>query len=497
MTDPWILMSAYFDQVLNEKQALELCEWIKKDTANARLFARQAFIHRGIYEMLTGEDIQQKITMGGSELSSADNSLDLEELSRNCLKGELAEYEKDGVPVEVERVDEPVERILTQEEREAKVRAFLREEKAKEEQERRLEEETRRKIRERELKRRQRAQVALNVATKVRRYARNIAIAAMLMVIGYLVYTVMNLGPPAFVATLTDGINVKWADSAQPAQLDRLLRPELMKLVEGYAEITFHGGAKVIIEGPVEIELQGIDKAHLQRGKMSVIVPVEARGFAVNSPSASIVDLGTEFAVHVKEDGSSDIHVFEGKVSLLAGKIDNIIGKLFDTVEQIVEAGQAKRIQAGSSMIDEIQFSSSKFVRNMPLPDELAVRQSDPVIYYRFNETEEILSDRVERGGRPEIAPVDLNLGDGLENSALHLKGTDSYIAIQGPAQEQPQKLGTVMMWLKVESPDNVEEHSILSTVLNDSILSESSVLELYNNALYYEYTVVGEGDFN
>jgi hypothetical protein len=175
MTDPWILMSAYFDQVLNEKQALELCEWIKKDTANARLFARQAFIHRGIYEMLTGEDIQQKITMGGSELSSADNSLDLEELSRNCLKGELAEYEKDGVPVEVERVDEPVERILTEEEREAKIQAFIREERALEEQDRLLEEEARLRIRERELKRRQRAQMVRNVATKVRRYLRNAA----------------------------------------------------------------------------------------------------------------------------------------------------------------------------------------------------------------------------------------------------------------------------------------------------------------------------------
>ena len=291
--------------------------------------------------------------------SSAEPNVDMEVLE------ELEEYEKNSQPVEVERIEEPAERILTKEERQAKIRAFLAEEKTMEEQERRLEEEARLRIRERELKRRQRAQMVRNVATKVRRYLRNAAVAAMLMVVGFFVYALSLSSKPAFVATLTDGVDVKWADSKQPAQLDSLLRPELMKLIEGYAEITFHGGAKSVIEAPVEIELQSIERAYLHTGKMSAIVPVEARGFTVNTPSALIVDLGTEFGVHVKEDGSSDIHVFKGRISLLAGKIESMIGKLFGTVQEIVEAGQARRVVKGSNRIEDVLLDRSSFVKKV------------------------------------------------------------------------------------------------------------------------------------
>jgi len=132
---------------------------------------------------------------------------------------ELEEYDKNAQLVEVERIEEPAERILTKEERQAKIRAFLAEEKAMEEQERRLEEEARLRIRERELKRRQRLEKAQMVATKVRKYLRNAAIAAMLMAVGCLLYAIMRPEPLTFVATLTEGINVKWSDPEQPTQL--------------------------------------------------------------------------------------------------------------------------------------------------------------------------------------------------------------------------------------------------------------------------------------
>ena len=39
-------------------------------------------------------------------------------------------------------------------------------------------------------------------------------------------------------------------------------------------------------------------------------------GFTVNTPSARVVDLGTEFAVAVEKTGQSEIHVFVGSVTV-------------------------------------------------------------------------------------------------------------------------------------------------------------------------------------
>ena len=302
---------------------------------------------------------------------------------------ELAECEKNGQPIEVERSKEPGKRVLTEKEREAKIRAFLREQKALEEQDRRLEEEARRKIRERELRRRQRAQMAHVAAARVRRYLRNAAIAAMLMVVGCLLYAIMRPEPLTFVATLTEGINVKWSDPEQPTQLGSQLRPGYMRLEGGIVEMTFDGGAKVIIEAPVEIELKSADKANIRLGKIIAVVPLEARGFTINTPSASIVDLGTEFGVHVSEDGSSDIHVFQGKVSLLAGRIDRIVGRLFDTVEQIVEAGQARRVVKGGDRIEYIALDRNSFVskvaKTIPFAYDSTVSPIGRILYFPFD----------------------------------------------------------------------------------------------------------------
>jgi ferric-dicitrate binding protein FerR (iron transport regulator) len=358
---------------------------------------------------------------------------------------DLAEYEKNAVVVEVEKVEEVAERILTAEEREARIRAFVREQKAMEDDEKRLAEQKRRKISERELRRLKRIAEARRMATKVRRYLINGAMAAMLMVIGYLVYIIMQPVAPATVATLTDGIDVKWANPNFPTELGSLLQPGPLKLVGGFAEITFDDGTQLIIESPTEIMLEESNNAFLKLGKLSAHVPLEARGFTINTPSASIIDLGTEFSVHVTEDGSSDIHVFKGKVSLMARKLGEMMGKLYNTVEQIVEAGQARRVLTGSSRIQDIQFGETAFVRNMPSPYELAIRRSKPVAYWRFDEGSEESDRSIQYFGNSAIEPVGPDLGDGKTNDALKLNGNNSRFSL--------------VLWVR---PDSIARQNII-----------------------------------
>jgi len=309
---------------------------------------------------------------------------------------ELAEYEKNGEPVKVEKAKKPAGRILTQEEQQARIRAFLAEEKAIEEQERMLAELERRRIRRRELRRRKRSQQMRTVVSKMRKVLKIGAVAAVVMVVAFYLYALLTPVPPVFVATLTDGVNIKWADSGQPAEPDSPLGPGTMKLVEGYARITFNEGANVILQAPCRIDLQDAHKAFLESGKLSAEVPVQARGFKINTPSASITDLGTEFGVRVAEDGTSDIYVFKGKVSLLAGRFDDMIGRLFDTVEQIVEAGQARRVKTNSSKTANIPFEKEEFVRDIPFPYELAIRKTGPIAYWDFNLNESRCRNQID-----------------------------------------------------------------------------------------------------
>ena len=386
---------------------------------------------------------------------------------------ELAEYEKNGEPVKVEKAKEPAGRILTQEEQQAKIRAFLAEEKALEEQERMLAELERRRVRRRELRRRKRAQQARTVVSKMRKVLKIGAVAAVVMVVAFYLCALLTPVPPVFVATLTDGIDVKWADSGQPAEPDSPLGPGTMKLVEGYARITFGEGARIILEAPAEINLENSNRAFLHLGKLSAEVPVQARGFKINTPGASITDLGTEFGVSVAEDGTSDIHVYKGRVSLLAGRFDNMTGRLFDTVEQIVEAGQAKRVKADSSKIYDIRVGHTEFARNVPPPYGFAIRKTEPIGYWDFNLNEPQCRNQI--GG--EIKSVKYSqdvlrtnngpkLSNRAENGALtilsHRPPTMSLVDI--PLYREQLNGFTMMFWYQplVSSP-----HSIITQDLD------------------------------
>jgi len=385
---------------------------------------------------------------------------------------ELAEYEKLAPSVEIERNAGPAERILTQEEQQARIRAFLAEEKAMEEQERMLAELERRKVRRQELQRRKRSQQMRTVLSKMRKVLKIGAAAAVVMVVAFYLYALLTPVPPAFVATLTDGADIKWADSRQPAEPGSQLEPGTMKLVEGYARITFNEGASVILQAPCSIDLQDTHKVFLESGKLSAEVPVQARGFKINTPSASITDLGTEFGVRVAEDGTSDIYVFKGRVSLLAGRFDNMVGRLFDTVEQIVEAGQARRVKTNSSKTANIPFEKEEFVRDIPFPYELAIRKTGPIAYWDFNLNESRCRNQI--GGKiksVEYSQDVLRTNNGpklsgrAENGALTIlhQRPPTMRLVDVPLFPHTPSGYTIMFWYQplVSSPHTIITHDL------------------------------------
>ena len=117
------------------------------------------------------------------------------------------------------------------------------------------------------------------------------------------------------VAVLTKTVGVQWADdSSIRPESGNTLEPCILKLASGLAQIEFLQGSIVVLEGPVEFEIINPNGGALSIGKLRASVPGVASGFAIEVPKGKIIDLGTEFGLHVHEGGSTEVFVYKGKV---------------------------------------------------------------------------------------------------------------------------------------------------------------------------------------
>ena len=143
-------------------------------------------------------------------------------------------------------------------------------------------------------------------------------------------------------ARVTLVANARWSEPERGYQPGAGLSVGWVKLVLGAAQLEFASGAKVILEGPVEFEIIGSSQARCRAGRISVQVSEASRGFQVNSPMVSVVDLGTEFGLFVPEARPTEVHVFEGKVKASWGTGVQ--------QSQVLSAGEALRVKPGKAI---------------------------------------------------------------------------------------------------------------------------------------------------
>jgi hypothetical protein len=117
------------------------------------------------------------------------------------------------------------------------------------------------------------------------------------------------------VAVLTKTVGVEWSDEAEiKPELGNTLEPCRLKLESGLAQIEFLQGSTVVLEGPVEFEIINPNGGELFSGKLRASVPQVATGFSIEVPNGKIIDLGTEFGLHVHDGGSTEVFVYKGRV---------------------------------------------------------------------------------------------------------------------------------------------------------------------------------------
>jgi hypothetical protein len=197
-----------------------------------------------------------------------------------------------------------------------------------------------------------------------------------------------------FVGRVTDMVECQWADPK-----NRTVNYAFVPLGRNYAlasglmEITYDTGVRVILQGPCTYRVESHAGGYLSQGRLTV--RVEKRGvrgereritanrqstisnhqspplsplpdplFSVRTPTARIVDLGTEFGVEVDPSGMSTAHVYQGKVELLP------VGSDADHAKVIrLEKDESARVEVGKDRIARVvrqPGQPSRFVRQMP-----------------------------------------------------------------------------------------------------------------------------------
>lgn len=119
------------------------------------------------------------------------------------------------------------------------------------------------------------------------------------------------------VAMLNRVVDARWNQAGENPRLGAPLEPGWLRLESGLAQVVFYSGARVVIEGPTELELVSASEARCRSGRLVAEVPPQAKGFRVDTPRLSVTDLGTSFGITVTE-ARTELHVFKGSVEYVA-----------------------------------------------------------------------------------------------------------------------------------------------------------------------------------
>lgn len=202
-----------------------------------------------------------------------------------------------------------------------------------------------------------RAEVAVAAPVHERsRFGRKAAWGWSLAAAGLLAISAWNLAPrtapaEAPVARFTRLDECRWvASDANVQPGDGLLSGQRVELSSGKAEILFASGAAVTLVGPAIFETLSANSARLVIGQLKAVAQTPAsKGFTVQTRTAKLVDIGTEFVATASADGYSRVDVSVGEVDV---QLDGVasLQRLFAGDALGVEPGERRvvsRIERG------------------------------------------------------------------------------------------------------------------------------------------------------
>tara|TARA_R110002096_G_scaffold273422_9_gene467272 strand:+ start:9610 stop:11232 length:1623 start_codon:yes stop_codon:yes gene_type:complete len=149
-----------------------------------------------------------------------------------------------------------------------------------------------------------------------------------------------NASPSAAFALLTHSIGAQWTHEEEELRAGSILGKQTIHLAAGLLHLQFYNGVKVVLEGPADFEILSMEESYCRKGRFHASVPPHAQGFIVHTPTGELIDHGTEFGLEVRDDGSSEIHVFDGEVSFRNTDAETIAQLTPGEAAQIDELGR-------------------------------------------------------------------------------------------------------------------------------------------------------------
>ena len=215
-----------------------------------------------------------------------------------------------------------------------------------------------------------------------------------------------------------------------------------LQLDSGLMEITFDSGAEVTLEGPARLQLESDHKTRLDAGRASAIVPEQARGFVIHTPSSYIRDLGTAFAVEVRDARETDLHVLEGEVEVSA------TGHGTSQPLKILRQSEAVRLADGNIL--PIRFRADH-------PGEKRRKHTTkipPSIHWSFDSWDRAITTDPTRGNPLELlrksGPAVPEIIPGPFGTALHFDGQGTFARADASGLGDSQAR-TVACWLRLQ----------------------------------------------
>lgn len=278
------------------------------------------------------------------------------------------------------------------------------------------------------------------------------------------------------VGRVIDSRDAEWTDEVPPSTF---LAGDSAELIRGFVELEFARGARVLIEGPCHFTVQDDNSMLVTSGRLVAEVPPGARLFAIDTPSARVLDFGTEFGLNVDPDGQTEVAVFQGLVELS----DRSERSGAAARHHSLATGQMSRVLSDTGLEDTVNHfavnTQSTFIRRMKDADNPAIRYARavrsfrPVVYWPLRGEGEILRDALgskrydlKQDGAPlsrwSPGPESLNTRT-HRTDTLAIDGQRGfYFAESFPSDTWQDNEYSIVMWMRV---DELRQQNVVAMV--------------------------------
>lgn len=258
-------------------------------------------------------------------------------------------------------------------------------------------------------------------------------------------HTLAKNAQEPFIGRVSDLRDVQWVDgNTAPSGLSSLVPGQHLEIASGLAEITFHNGAKVLLEGPSHFIVGSSIGGEIAFGRLTAHVPSTGVDFSLRMPGGQVTDehAGAEFAVEVGRDGASqEVHVFVGRITV---SIHEAAGSPARTVLAL-RSGSGVRLPSTGRSVEPIAADAGRFTRLIDSQHVASllvsssyvstIKAAHPLAYWRFERAQDA------------VVPNEINGSSSMRiGGSAHLSGPKGSGRIAIPA-------GDADGWLYADKP--------------------------------------------